>query len=167
MSGAFSPQGDQVVAGFDYNMVKIWHVPSGRLLRTLTGPAGDWSARSVSFSPDGKYIVSTIDVPRIWDAATGRLVRAFSAGDKNASAGPVVFAPDGARVLTGDANEGLRLWDISSGRLIRVFKGHLGQIVSLSFSADGRRILSGSGELDDAAVEYRDRRAPGHAGGGP
>jgi WD40 repeat protein len=38
----------------------------------------------------------------------------------------------------------MRLWNLRTGRELRVFQGHTHSIWGVSFSADGRRALSGS-----------------------
>src|SRR5437016_6843609 len=41
-------------------------------------------------------------------------------------------------------NKTLRLWDVKSGRALRTFDGHSAGILSVAFSPDGRRVLSGA-----------------------
>ncbi|ETN97451.1 hypothetical protein RFI_40078, partial [Reticulomyxa filosa] len=38
------------------------------------------------------------------------------------------------------------LWDVSSGKQIQSFEGHSGPVLSVQFSPDGNRIISGSGD---------------------
>lgn len=62
-----------------------------------------------------------------------------------------VFDNDGTRLLTasGSTVESstpvAQLWDVETGRLIREFEGHRATIHSISFSPDGRQILTGAG----------------------
>ncbi|MGC2221365.1 MAG: hypothetical protein WA624_02820 [Methylocella sp.] len=37
-----------------------------------------------------------------------------------------------------------RLWDAATGKEIRAFKGHEGKVLSVAFSPDGARVLTGS-----------------------
>jgi small GTP-binding protein len=47
----------------------------------------------------------------------------------------------------------MRLWDVETGRCLRVFEGHKKAVYSVAWSADDRRILSGS---DDTTVRLWD-----------
>ena len=55
-SGAFSPDGRQVVTGSIDQTTRVWDAGSGRLLSTLR-VHGD-AVNSVDWSPDGREIVS-------------------------------------------------------------------------------------------------------------
>ncbi len=68
-----------------------------------------------------------------------------------------VFSPDGRQLLScgggeykngewlpGEQDHTLWLRDVVSGKTLRRFEGHTGHVASVTFSADGRRALSGS-----------------------
>jgi WD40 repeat protein len=40
----------------------------------------------------------------------------------------------------------LRLWDLNTGKELKRFKGHTAPVLSLALSADGRFLVSGSGD---------------------
>jgi WD40 repeat protein len=40
----------------------------------------------------------------------------------------------------------LQLWDLTTGKELKQFKGHTGPILSLSISADGETMVSGSAD---------------------
>ncbi|MBR5013781.1 MAG: PD40 domain-containing protein [Bacteroidales bacterium] len=68
--------------------------------------------KSVSFSPDGRYIVSgsydrTI---RIWDVSTGVEVRP-ALEEHTASVTSVSFSPDGRYIVSGSFDKIIRRWD--------------------------------------------------------
>jgi hypothetical protein len=57
---------------------------------------------------------------------------------------PLVFSPNGRTVATSDTNNTVRLWDVATGQELPGLEGHCGLVTSLSFSADGKRLISGS-----------------------
>ena len=112
---------------------------------------------SAVYSPDGKFIVSGgIDdkVAILWEASTGREIRRFIGHTNQINS--VAFSPDSKFVLTGSGGEYLeekdekdftaRLWNISNGNEIRKFEGHTDKINSVTFSPDGKNILTGSND---------------------
>jgi WD40 repeat protein len=131
------------------------------LLWCIMGNAGDTTAQSkvkkttghsdeicsVTFSPDGKYIVSgSSDKTLIlWDTATGKIIRKFTGHSGKVYS--VAFSPDGKYIVSGSSDKMLIVWNAATGKQTRKFTGHSDEVVSAIFSPDGSRILSGS--LDD------------------
>jgi WD40 repeat protein len=101
-----------------------------------------WNAANalvgVAFVTSGRLAAEEPDFPRDQFLARGHFHSA-------------VFDKEGRRLLTasGSTAEGstpiAQLWDAETGRLIREFDGHLATIHSISFSPDGRQILTGAG----------------------
>jgi WD40 repeat protein len=55
-----------------------------------------------------------------------------------------VISSDGAYALSASWDKSLRLWELSTGQTTRTFVGHTNDVLSVSFSADNRQIVSGS-----------------------
>jgi WD40 repeat protein len=116
----------------------------GRETLTLTEHRdGVWS---VSFSPDGKRIVSgSLDeTVKVWDAQTGQEMLTLTG--HSAFVRSVSFSPDGKRIVSGSHDKTLKVWDAQTGQETLTLKGHSTFVTSVSFSPDGKRIVSGSGE---------------------
>src|SRR5689334_4916016 len=56
------------------------------------------------------------------------------------------FSPDDLYVAFGGREDKIYKWDASSGRLISIFAGHQCTISDLTFSTNGKYLLSGSGD---------------------
>ena len=55
-----------------------------------------------------------------------------------------MISSDGAYALSASWDKTLRLWELATGATTRRFVGHTNDVLSVSFSADNRQIVSGS-----------------------
>jgi WD40 repeat protein len=150
-SASFSPDGKRIVSG-SKNKIKIWDAETGQETLAFEG-----NGFSVSFSPDGKKILS---YDSIWDAQTGQETLALKGGGSFSS-----FSPDGKQIVGSDywwygSNRSvrdikLRILDAKTGEEIRTLTGHTGIVNSVSFSPDGKRIVSTS---EDWSIKIWDAR---------
>jgi tetratricopeptide (TPR) repeat protein len=133
----FRPDGRAVIARDARGILRLWEVPSGRLLgeRPLDG---DGATR---FAPDGRMVAAVQNLGvRLLDAATlaplagGYLPHADPIND-------VAFSPDGRFLLTAHHNGSAQLWDVASRKPIGPPAVLLGPIRVVTFTADGKSCL--------------------------
>lgn len=134
------------------------------------------SVKAFTISPDEKQIACIVedvslhrdgiphDPMRIFDATTGRELLSFPADFLHPSDGrweqlPIEFSPD-SRFLAAGRGKHIRVWDATTGKVVRTLTGHLDEVLSLAFSADGTFLVSGS---RDCTVKLWDLRSLGLA----
>jgi WD40 repeat protein/serine/threonine protein kinase len=143
---AVSPSGRRIVASSVDGKIKVWDADTGGELMTLNGHR--YGTFSVTYSPDGRYIVSGgSDGDRhitIWDAETGAQVRTLDGHDSGVWS--LAISPDGRRIVSGGRDRMVKIWDATNG--IEVMSLHGNDYwnqpgYSVSFSPDGRTIAMG------------------------
>ena len=104
------------------------------------------AVNSVSFSPDGQYMVSGSEdnTVRLWSVESCELLRTMKGHTSYVTS--VAFSPDGGSVVSGSQDKTVRLWSVKSGELLRTIEGHTEWVSSASFSPDGQSVVSGSND---------------------
>jgi WD40 repeat protein len=137
---AFSPDGKTIAVAFGDTKIHLWDPASGHAPRVFEGHR--MGVGRVAFSPDGKTLASggSWDVKvKLWDVATGK-ERPIGGGHA-AEVLSLAYSPDGKMLTSGDHDATIRLWDTTSATELRHFSQRDG-VVSLTFAADGKRLLS-------------------------
>ena len=162
LSVAFSPDGSKVLTGSNDFTARLWNASTGAEIRTFSAPR---EVLSVAFSPDGSKVLAgcywnNVNA-RLWDTATGAEIRSFSWHTEYVSY--VAFSPDGTKVLTAmgksvdylafTADNTAELWDVTTWTEVRTFSGHTNVVNCVAFSADGTRMLTGTGYDDPSYHE--------------
>jgi len=117
----------------------------------------------VCYSPDGKMVAtggwdSTIEVHEV---STGKCINTYDIYFGYVTS--ICFSPDGKLLCAGNGEHtsdykaiyiSIYIWDVSSGDRIQILKGHSKNIISLSFTPDGRYIISGSQDKSVKIWDY-------------
>jgi len=160
-SVAWSHDGRYAVTVSGDNNIIIWEASTGREIRTLSGYE---YGQAAVFSPDGRYILSGGNGDfKLWETATGKEIKSFPG-----EADHFAFSPDGRYVLlASDKTNGIKLREVWTGNSIRNLQGHLGPVISVKYSPDGRYALSGSADrtarLWDVSTGVSLRTLGGHS----
>jgi WD40 repeat protein len=160
----FSPDGRYLAGAGTRRRLCLWDVKSGNLLREL--PCESQAVERFAFSPNGHCLaaVNADTTVTLYDVLTGarrgqlgeidrkkrRLHLTFSFSTGSGLLGtrwhvPVclAFSPDGRYMATAKDTPSIHIWDVLSGQKVGRLAGHEGGVVSLLFSADGKRLFSG------------------------
>jgi WD40 repeat protein len=108
---AFSPDGRMLATAGIEQLVHLWDVRTGRLIREIEQNVGT-AVLGLEFSPDGKVLAISGGGPfaSLWDVATGAQIgQRLTAGSREAM---LDLSPDGSRLLMTLGNGQGAVWDI-------------------------------------------------------
>jgi WD40 repeat protein/tetratricopeptide (TPR) repeat protein len=138
----FSPDSKTVHTVSEDGTARIWDVKTGR---PIGGPiAQEGIFPFVRFSPDGKRILTGAGrTLRLWHAESGLPISRSLEHSGIGSGESAAFSPDSKTLAAADRDK-VRLWDSSTGLPVGRPMVHQVAVNSVAFSADGKKILTGS-----------------------
>lgn len=133
-ASALSADGKLLASGSEDRTIKLWSIPSGELLRTIS--AHKETVSHVAFTPDGRLLAASAwdKTVSVWSTEDGRLVASL-AGHK-AGVDSILLSPDGTVLLSTGGKE-LRAWSIPDGRLLATMPSET-SADSAGFLPDGK-----------------------------
>lgn len=141
---AISPD-SQFVAATMGNVIAVWDVGSGRMVRRLTGHEA--AVTEVRFSGSGSLLASASadKTARVWHVATGLLLATMRGHEGKVQS--VAFDPTGAYLATGGDDGRVKLWGARDGAMIRALYASDHPVYRVRFSPVGERVAIASHEL--------------------
>jgi WD40 repeat protein len=137
---AFSPDGRYLAIATHPGPIVLWNVFTDEVrIIQHKSDAGSYCA----FSPDGRHLA-------VWgmESAGIHLVNVETGDEAGVLLGQrcAAFSPDGRLIAFESAKSvcAVEIWDRDAHRSVAVMAGHTSLVTSLSFSGDGRFLVSGS-----------------------
>jgi WD40 repeat protein len=121
VSAAFSPDGKLIVTVDAHGDIATWDTADYRKkaqLGLVTDPQFAPDGRTVQFSPDGAFLISSSpdNLTTIWDATSGQALGTFRG--QTATVTSAMFLGKGDRIATASADKTTRIWDWKGDRAV-------------------------------------------------
>ncbi len=126
--------------------IRLWDTRTNKYLSKIVEPKD--GTRFVLFHPKGKYLVSANfdSFVRVYEYPELKKVHEFKAHD--AGVNGLAFDEEGLRLATAGLDNKCKVWsfpeDPSKVKLIGIAEGHTNMVMSVSLSAKGDKLASGS-----------------------
>jgi WD40 repeat protein len=177
---AFTPDGRTLVVWYTTdNLVYHWDLATGKKIREYSFIDGDppqpnppgqgRPVYEVAVSPDGRLIAfgSQSRFLEVRDLASGMVL--YRRNQLPDGVCPLAFSPD-SRMLAWSGwwnDPTVHVVEVATGKDRCRFAGHAGRVLSLSFSADCTRLISGSADTTALVWDLTGKRAAGEKWGEP
>ncbi len=132
-------QGERLVSGSDDFTLILWK--DKRIMKRMTGHSQ--SVNMVSFSPDGRFIVSaSFDKSlRMWDGFTGDIIGRCLGHVQ--SVYQISWSGDARMFVSGGKDSTLKVWDVYTKKLMFDLPGHSDEVYAVDWSPNGQKVVSG------------------------
>jgi WD40 repeat protein/tRNA A-37 threonylcarbamoyl transferase component Bud32 len=150
---SYHPDGRRLASGGGGDkLVRVWDTTADQEARVLRGHLN--VVRSVAVSPGGRWLASASqdETVRLWDLQDGAACHVLAKLGQPANS--VAFSPDGALLAVGsgdwskEAERGwVTIWEVAARRRVHRLDAHPRLVWSVAFDREGRRLVSGGGEL--------------------
>lgn len=150
---SFSPDGKLLATAGADKFVRVFEVPSGRLVKGFEGHTHH--VMDVGWTPDGKHLVSAgaDNVVKVWDYEKGEKVRDIPGYQKQVTR--LAFVGRRPEFLAASGDQQVRLTNAETGGHLRVFGGATDYVYAVAAGPDGKVVAAGG---EDGVVRLYDGR---------
>jgi eukaryotic-like serine/threonine-protein kinase len=130
------------------SLARVWEVETGKETAMILKPTGFLGKQTEvpcfgHFSPDGKRVaLGFMDDVQIWDVVGSKMLFRLKHGGMSGE-DHAAWNPDGKRLATIRGNYA-SIWDAADGKELTTLRGHESTLRTVSFSPDGKLVLTTS-----------------------
>ena len=142
----FRADGKQLVAGAEDGAVTIWNTE----LRGIATDVGDMTDVADATVADATVVDASVVAPADTDTRLTLPAIADSPAPAGKRAQVIAVSPDSKLLASTSSTNGhaaILVRDIATGEILQTLLGHSAPVVSLAFSKDNRKIVSGSADM--------------------
>jgi WD40 repeat protein/serine/threonine protein kinase len=158
----YFPDGRSLATASADQTARVWDTADGKLLRVYRGHTAP--LLSVAVSPDGQLLATSgrDNSVKLWEATQDQEARSLAFPHEQVAS--LAFQPGADRLAIGAY--GLTVWDLGAWRLVHDFRKGLDNtaIGAVSYSGDGRRLVSMALDPSSSVREFRSEIAVRDAG---
>ncbi|MDO8999817.1 MAG: WD40 repeat domain-containing protein [Bacteroidota bacterium] len=138
----FNKASNLIISGGHNDMIKIWDVATGGLIKQFAGHE-DW-VYDICLSTDEKYIYSgSLDKTiKIWDIASGKQITTLKGHTDGIIC--IDLCKDGKYLASAGIDKEIIIWDLSSKTIAKKFPAHDQTIMDIKFGKDSNTLYSAS-----------------------
>jgi WD40 repeat protein/serine/threonine protein kinase len=145
--GDWSPDGTRVLTASWDGTLRLWDATGGQQLKSCTVD-NKTGFTTCAFLPDGKRALTggRDNLVRLWDLDAQKQIRDYKA--HSASVYVVVPSPGGRYFFSGGQDRSVFYWEVEgpNPKPLQRWEGHADRVVGAGFTADGTRLITGSGD---------------------
>ena len=138
---AVTPDGKQVIAGYDYKTIRVWDLE--KKTQIFSRKCDAVIVRSVAVTPDGKRLISASGHHNIqvWNLETMEEILRLKGHTSCITS--IAVTSDGKQLISY-AYDRFKVWNLETGEEIFTFQGATEEVKSVSLTPDSKRLISGS-----------------------
>lgn len=136
---AIASTSGKIATGSSDKTVILWDANSYKVIKKMVGHSD--TVNAAAFSPDGKTLYTGDKAKRVfvWDVGTGTKKDSFKAYNDISD---ISVSPNGEMIAVAADDETLGVYS-PQGKVVKKLKGHKGDVLTVRFSPDGKKIVSG------------------------
>jgi WD40 repeat protein len=158
---AISSDSQKIVTVGDDPQVRIWDIQGKEILPELEQPKNNKKLMRVTMTPDSNYIAAATDSEAkdveviIWEVKSGKIINILKFPHINSTPSiskyafrDLKFSIDGKFLAAASTDNTIKVWQWQTNRPPQILIGHQDWSYSLSFSQDGKWLVSAGGGSD-------------------